>query len=225
MGSSPVLKESRLWPPLKINWTGYLFLSKTPRHITFVSISIWNLTLNRLLSWNGRIQHMTLLLCQFTLMNEHLNWCVSPTKIIQLLRLFCLSSPSTLLFSAQISVLILILVARHSPSQSMPLPSSRFIKPRLNSMLWSKINLSPSRSFNSLCSFLSPHGVDWNRDVPYSPSFILDLPIQVEESIRNVIDFVFLPGFNNPTLAILFQTQQTWTGYVAKWNPLFTSWN
>ncbi|KXN84455.1 Protein CFT1 [Leucoagaricus sp. SymC.cos] len=50
------------------------------------------------------------------------------------------------------------------------------------------------------------------KDVPYSPSFILDLPIQVEENIRNVIDFVFLPGFNNPTIAILFQTQQTWTG-------------
>lgn len=159
---------------------------------------------------------MTLLLCQFTLMNEHPNWYVNPTKIIQLLCLFCLSSPLTLLFSVQISVLILILVARRSPSQSMPLPFCHFIKPKLNSMLWSKINLSPSRSFSSLCSFLSPHGVDCNRDVPYSPSFILDLPIQVEESIRNVIDFVFLPGFNNPTLAILFQTQQTWTGYAAK---------
>ncbi|KAF9460288.1 CPSF A subunit region-domain-containing protein [Collybia nuda] len=50
------------------------------------------------------------------------------------------------------------------------------------------------------------------RDVPYSPSFILDLPADVEQNIRNVIDFVFLPGFNNPTIAILFQTQQTWTG-------------
>ncbi|KAJ7164986.1 CPSF A subunit region-domain-containing protein [Mycena filopes] len=50
------------------------------------------------------------------------------------------------------------------------------------------------------------------RDVPYSPSFILDLPASVEENMRNVIDFVFLPGFNNPTMAILFQTQETWTG-------------
>ncbi|KAF8880473.1 CPSF A subunit region-domain-containing protein, partial [Gymnopilus junonius] len=49
-------------------------------------------------------------------------------------------------------------------------------------------------------------------DVPYAPSFILDLPAQVETNLRNVIDFVFLPGFNNPTMAILFQTQQTWTG-------------
>ncbi|KAJ7094010.1 CPSF A subunit region-domain-containing protein [Mycena belliarum] len=51
-----------------------------------------------------------------------------------------------------------------------------------------------------------------SRDVPYSPSFILDLPESVEEHMRNVIDFVFLPGFNNPTVAVLFQTQQTWTG-------------
>ncbi|KAF8970332.1 CPSF A subunit region-domain-containing protein [Flammula alnicola] len=50
------------------------------------------------------------------------------------------------------------------------------------------------------------------RDMPYSPSFILDLPAQVDPNLRNVIDFVFLPGFNNPTLAVLFQTQQTWTG-------------
>lgn len=50
------------------------------------------------------------------------------------------------------------------------------------------------------------------RDVPYSPSFILDLPVNVRENIRNVVDFVFLPGFNNPTMAVLFQTQQTWTG-------------
>ncbi|KAJ6588439.1 CPSF A subunit region-domain-containing protein [Mycena capillaripes] len=50
------------------------------------------------------------------------------------------------------------------------------------------------------------------RDVPYSPSFILDLPGSVEENMRNVIDFGFLPGFNNPTMAVLFQTQQTWTG-------------
>ncbi|KAF4616622.1 hypothetical protein D9613_008890 [Agrocybe pediades] len=50
------------------------------------------------------------------------------------------------------------------------------------------------------------------KDIPYSPSFILDLPAQVDPYLRNVIDFAFLPGFNNPTLAVLFQTQQTWTG-------------
>ncbi|KAI0777316.1 CPSF A subunit region-domain-containing protein [Trametes elegans] len=50
------------------------------------------------------------------------------------------------------------------------------------------------------------------RDVPYSPSFILDLANDVDKRIRNVIDFTFLPGFNNPTIAVLCQFQQTWTG-------------
>ncbi|KAF5380083.1 hypothetical protein D9615_006209 [Tricholomella constricta] len=50
------------------------------------------------------------------------------------------------------------------------------------------------------------------KDVPYAPSFILDLPVAVDQNIQNVIDFVFLPGFNKPTIAVLFQTQQTWTG-------------
>ena len=50
------------------------------------------------------------------------------------------------------------------------------------------------------------------RDIPYSPSFILDLGTEVDDHIRSVIDFVFLPGFNKPTIAVLFQTQQTWTG-------------
>ncbi|KAI0646665.1 CPSF A subunit region-domain-containing protein [Trametes meyenii] len=50
------------------------------------------------------------------------------------------------------------------------------------------------------------------RDVPYSPSFVLDLANDVDKRIRNVIDFTFLPGFNNPTIAVLCQYQQTWTG-------------
>jgi cleavage and polyadenylation specificity factor subunit 1 len=52
----------------------------------------------------------------------------------------------------------------------------------------------------------------WDRDVPYSPSFVLDLAASVDEHIKNVVDFTFLPGFNNPTVAVLFQPQQTWTG-------------
>jgi len=50
------------------------------------------------------------------------------------------------------------------------------------------------------------------RDVPYFPSFILDLPADVDQNVRNVVDFAFLPGFNKPTVAVLYQTQQTWTG-------------
>lgn len=49
-------------------------------------------------------------------------------------------------------------------------------------------------------------------DIPYSPSFILDLPTSVSSSIHNVIDFTFLPGFHNPTIAILFNERPTWTG-------------
>jgi len=51
------------------------------------------------------------------------------------------------------------------------------------------------------------HDHSQQRDIPYSPSFVLDLPAQVDQNLRNIIDFVFLPGFNNPTLAMLFQTE------------------
>ncbi|KAL4078098.1 CPSF A subunit region-domain-containing protein [Scleroderma yunnanense] len=50
------------------------------------------------------------------------------------------------------------------------------------------------------------------RDVPYSPSFILDLVTDVEPNMRNVIDFAFLPGYNNPTIAVLCQVEKTWVG-------------
>ncbi|GJE96309.1 CPSF A subunit region-domain-containing protein [Phanerochaete sordida] len=49
------------------------------------------------------------------------------------------------------------------------------------------------------------------RDVPYSPSFVLDLTAEVDVRIKHVIDMVFLPGFNSPTVAVLFQNTQTWT--------------
>ncbi|OJA10745.1 hypothetical protein AZE42_07268 [Rhizopogon vesiculosus] len=50
------------------------------------------------------------------------------------------------------------------------------------------------------------------RDVPYSPSFVLDLFNDVDTRIRNVVDFVFLPGYTNPTVAVLCQSEQTWAG-------------
>ncbi|KAI0027906.1 CPSF A subunit region-domain-containing protein [Vararia minispora EC-137] len=49
-------------------------------------------------------------------------------------------------------------------------------------------------------------------DMPYSPSFVLDLHTEVDERIQNVVDFVFLPGFHQPTIAVLFETTRTWTG-------------
>jgi cleavage and polyadenylation specificity factor subunit 1 len=36
----------------------------------------------------------------------------------------------------------------------------------------------------------------------------------VDVRIKNIIDYAFIPGFNNPTLAIAFQTTPTWTAYV-----------
>ncbi|KAF8600601.1 hypothetical protein BDV93DRAFT_608605 [Ceratobasidium sp. AG-I] len=50
------------------------------------------------------------------------------------------------------------------------------------------------------------------KEVPYSPSFVLDLPINVDARIKHVVDVTFLPGFNNPTLAILYLSDFTSTG-------------
>lgn len=50
------------------------------------------------------------------------------------------------------------------------------------------------------------------REVPYSPSFVLDLVVDVDPNLRNVIDFVFLPGYHNPTIAVLCQSEKTWAG-------------
>lgn len=36
----------------------------------------------------------------------------------------------------------------------------------------------------------------------------------MDTRIKNIIDFTFIPGFNNPTIAVAFQTTQTWTGLV-----------
>ena len=48
------------------------------------------------------------------------------------------------------------------------------------------------------------------RSLPYAPSFVIEL-LEVSPQLRNVIDFVFLAGFNEPTIAILSQPVQTWT--------------
>lgn len=42
---------------------------------------------------------------------------------------------------------------------------------------------------------------------------MLDLFNDVDARIRNVIDFAFLPGYTNPTVAVLCQSEQTWAGY------------
>ncbi|EIN09100.1 hypothetical protein PUNSTDRAFT_67240 [Punctularia strigosozonata HHB-11173 SS5] len=55
------------------------------------------------------------------------------------------------------------------------------------------------------------------EEAPYAPSFILDLTSEVDQRIHNVVDMSFLPGFNNPTVAVLFQPTQTWTGRLTEY--------
>ncbi|KAN0059656.1 mRNA cleavage and polyadenylation factor subunit [Thecaphora frezii] len=52
------------------------------------------------------------------------------------------------------------------------------------------------------------------ESLPYSPSFILPFR-EVDAQIKNVKDFCFLPGFQKPTVAVLFEQPQTWTGRLA----------
>lgn len=49
------------------------------------------------------------------------------------------------------------------------------------------------------------------RKWPYYPSFLIDLQ-SIDSRIKNVVDMVFLADYYEPTLAILFQPEQTWTG-------------
>lgn len=103
---------------------------------------------------------------------------------------------------------ILPLGVLHSPYPMTPLQSCRSTKHKRSSTLWNRTT-KPGKTH--LCHQLA-YILYLRRDVPYSPSFILHLTTDVDERIRHIIDFVFLPGFNNPTIAVLFQQSQTWTG-------------
>ena len=48
-------------------------------------------------------------------------------------------------------------------------------------------------------------------DVPYSPSYVLSLP-DVSSTLKNLADLLFLPGYNSPTLALLYSPVFTWAG-------------
>ncbi|CAD6980983.1 unnamed protein product [Tilletia controversa] len=54
-----------------------------------------------------------------------------------------------------------------------------------------------------------------SRSLPYAPSFVLPFA-QSDPKIRGARDMVFLPGFQKPTLAVLYAAQQTWTGRLAE---------
>lgn len=53
-------------------------------------------------------------------------------------------------------------------------------------------------------------------ELPYAPSFVLSLSDEVDAGIKNVRDILFLPGFQKPTLAVLYEAQLTWTGSLSE---------
>ncbi|CBQ69361.1 related to cleavage and polyadenylation specificity factor, 160 kDa subunit [Sporisorium reilianum SRZ2] len=57
--------------------------------------------------------------------------------------------------------------------------------------------------------------------LPYSPSFVLTMR-EVDPKIRNLKDFCFLPGFQKPTVAVLFSHTPTWTGLLAERKDTFS---
>lgn len=46
---------------------------------------------------------------------------------------------------------------------------------------------------------------------PFHPSFVIPFS-SIDAKVRNVVDMVFLYGYFEPTLAILYEPVQTWTG-------------
>ncbi|KAI9307983.1 CPSF A subunit region-domain-containing protein [Cunninghamella echinulata] len=63
---------------------------------------------------------------------------------------------------------------------------------------------------------LDMSGQDYDEDDPnikrpYISSFIIDIPT-IDKRVKNVVDIVFLSDYYEPTLAILYQSKQTWTG-------------
>ncbi|KAH8927140.1 hypothetical protein BT69DRAFT_1278235 [Atractiella rhizophila] len=50
-----------------------------------------------------------------------------------------------------------------------------------------------------------------NASLPYASSFVLEMEV-VHPQIRNIKHFVFLEGFVEPTVAILYEPVQTWAG-------------
>lgn len=50
------------------------------------------------------------------------------------------------------------------------------------------------------------------KSLPYGSSFALDLPAQVSSKIRHIVAVDFLPGFSEPTLAVLYHRTPTWAG-------------
>jgi cleavage and polyadenylation specificity factor subunit 1 len=71
--------------------------------------------------------------------------------------------------------------------------------------------LSFFTNFFSILPFTQDYAEIDNSKSPYLPSFVL-LHSEIDPVVKNVIDFVFLHGYLQPTLAILFQSKQTCAG-------------
>lgn len=60
----------------------------------------------------------------------------------------------------------------------------------------------------------------YGKEVPYMPSFVLPLE-EMSDELCNVRDFIFLPGFNNPTMAFLYEPHPTSTGRLDRLKDTF----
>ncbi|KAG0253424.1 Cleavage and polyadenylation specificity factor subunit 1 [Actinomortierella ambigua] len=62
---------------------------------------------------------------------------------------------------------------------------------------------------------------DVSKKWPYLPSYVMTFS-DIDVRIKNVIDMQFLYDFYEPTLAILFSPQQTWTGRLATYPIIYS---
>ena len=70
---------------------------------------------------------------------------------------------------------------------------------------------SRSFSFPAASSLTSDDAFLDSANAPYLPSFTLHIN-DLDKGIKNVLDFVFLHGYTDPTIAILFEPKQTFHG-------------
>ncbi|KAI8378871.1 CPSF A subunit region-domain-containing protein [Choanephora cucurbitarum] len=96
-----------------------------------------------------------------------------------------------------------------------PYPSNIHIDPQQRCAVLNfydnKLAVLPFRQADRLDEKQNEMEEDEEQKWPYDPSFLIDLE-KIDPKIQNVIDMVFLSDYYEPTLAILFQSEHTWTG-------------
>ncbi|KAI8343824.1 CPSF A subunit region-domain-containing protein [Blakeslea trispora] len=96
-----------------------------------------------------------------------------------------------------------------------PYPSNIHIDPQQRCAVLNfydnKLAVLPFRQADRLDERQHEVEEDEEQKWPYDPSFLIDLET-IDPRIQNVIDMVFLSDYYEPTLAILFQSEHTWTG-------------